>query len=211
MKNIFNHFLRTNKELILQKSLRNCHVQGLHSIVFSEYDSKLTRLFLATREHTLWQNLPEMRDQPLTVAFHPHHCDNVFVGIAGTFINRLIYKSSSDDVASIVLDKYLYHSQIRDGKSGFELLEKRLIFTEYETRRITKHNKFLLRANDIHTVGVEAGTFAAWLIDEDKENPKYQPVCYSNADPNLTLGNNLYQPFSCMEEILKTLADHNLI
>lgn len=71
------HFTKDNN-LIFEKALKNCHVTGLHGIVFNQEGDYLRRMFIADEDHVLWYNscsreLPNW--DPLSLAIHPHRID----------------------------------------------------------------------------------------------------------------------------------------
>ena len=82
--------LKKSNNLIFEKALKNCHVVGLHGIVFKETDGYLTRMFVATSNHVLNENSCEGNEEswkPLSLAIHPHRIDIEIHVKTGTIYN----------------------------------------------------------------------------------------------------------------------------
>ena len=98
-------------EAIVKRSLRNCHAIGVDSLVLTT--DPMVRVFVAHPTHTLWMNKPP---HPMSVGFHPHHCDVVLAPIFGRILN-LSVSDVGDEYDFTSLNVYRYESPIL-GKSG---------------------------------------------------------------------------------------------
>jgi hypothetical protein len=199
MRNLINHFFKNNSEEILKKSLKNCHVKGVHSIMLSEAPGKTIRLYIATEDHNLYKR------SGLQVAFHPHHCNITIDVISGSIDNWMIVL---DDRGDILLDKYLYRSKILEGGMSFELIETDLFFETALIDTINKGESAFMKADQLHTINIKRGERAAWFVYEGLEDVNYQPYCYSDIDPKTIDTTDFYKPFENLEEInhlLKTI------
>ena len=76
MQEVLN-LTKSNKN-IFERSFKNCHVVGLHGIVFAQEGEYLTRMFVTTKNHVLHEN--ECLEEhglwgSLSLAIHPHRID----------------------------------------------------------------------------------------------------------------------------------------
>lgn len=187
--NLVKHFLATRPQDILRKSLKNCHVQGMDSIMFDDTPGARIRMFVANENHLLWEN-DLSTGQSLSIAIHPHHCDVRFVCLKGVFCNIFCEKKPG-----VVFEKYLYQSKILSGKSGFSKMGERCAMRcNFHAMGIGE--TYDMEADDLHTVLVQKGQTAAWMVYEGAENPNYKPVCYSNRDLSNFDASKLYQPMT---------------
>ena len=176
---------------ILSASITNCHVTGLDSIVFKQ-DAPMVRVYLAHKNHVLWRNKPDSGNV-MSLGIHQHRQDITMVPLFGNVSNVLIDKQRILK-PRICLHRYIYSSQIADGKGGFKYIigdhwvipkEVRLIYPTF------------LRGDVAHSVYVPKGEIAAWMICEGKPNEYYNSELLTN-DPNLEKADisGLYQPMT---------------
>ena len=192
-------------ENIASRSLSNCHVPGLHSLVLDATPGTMVRMFYAAGDHSLWLN--EVRDgkfvHDMSLAMHGHHCDLDLVPIVGHFQNITTRIAQDLHQSDILLDSFKWTSYINTGKGNFEptgterLLKP--VSNIYEDRRAC------MRADDLHTVFVERNTEAAWLVFEGREDPDYNALSYSNVDLGKFTTDGLYHKMTAKttENILK--------
>lgn len=183
-----------------KNALANCHAKGVYSIVLRKFDDgKLLRMFFASRHHDLWKNDFQAfasRQQPLGVAIHSHHCDIQIHGLMGTVRNircriekKHTYKKQNN------LKAFRYTSSITNGtKNGKFVLEgtERIVIKDVEN--IHSSTSVAMRANELHTVYVDKGHEAAWLVLEGKEDKHYNSLCYSDDDLTTFPFEQYYQP-----------------
>lgn len=192
MKHLISHLLKNNLEEIVSKSLLHCHCKGLHSIMLLESPGKTIRLFISTPESEMYKNLPEkFRQEKMSIAFHPHHCNVTLHVIEGYIVNWVPYISKAGHISNHV-SKFKYHSKITEGETAFELMEDNYIHSA-SCRTIAEGDKVSMSANLPHTVGVPKGKLAAWFVYEGKEDPNYEPYCWSNHDVRNQDFSELYQ------------------
>ena len=189
MKELIRHLWENNHDEILNKSLLDCHCKGLHSIMLLESPGKTIRLYIAEENHEMYKNFPQYvrSGNGMTIGFHPHHCDLTLHCIVGSFLNWRVAEAKF----GMEIDKYEYHSAIKEGETNFVKLGTTHVYTASETTAPSGTSIFL-PANYIHTVACPEGMFCAWLVYEGKEDPNYKSYCYSNADMSKENFNGLY-------------------
>jgi len=199
MKGLLNHLLRQNWETILNKSLKNCHVKGLHSIMLIDSPGQTVRLYIAERDHDMAGD---------NLALHPHHCNLTLEVVRGK-INNITYRTGKSVETRA---KWLYQSQITTGKMGFtliDLIDRSLI--QNSSKILQQGDVIGMNASTIHTVKVNKGELAAWFVYEGMEDPNYVPYCWSNNDLANFDATGLYQKFQSMEEIRDLLQMISII
>lgn len=185
--NLIKHFWRTNQALILEKSLADCHCKNVDSILFDDTPGARIRMFVAHEGHGLWKNTFRS-NQPLETAFHSHHCDLDIMPVRGYICNVSVTtdnKCLADDKCKLwILDAYQYQSKIKENKGKFEWVNSRILCYLHSSNYYSDgENRYLhLKAQEIHTIYVAEGKFAAWMVYEGKEDESYDSTCYSNAD-----------------------------
>jgi hypothetical protein len=194
MNQLIRHLLLENPEQILARSLKNCHVKGLHSIMLRERAGETLRLYIATEQHELY-----LDDTNLNLAYHPHHCNISIDVIQGWVYNKTVEVNPQ---GHLILDRYLYNSEITRGKIGFQLLQPKDRLKEIDNEYLRRGDGVYLKASDIHIVHLSQGYSASWLVYEGKEDRSYQPFCWSNKDLENLDTTGLYQKFENFEEIL---------
>lgn len=207
MKQLVKHLLETNLDEILSKSLLNCHVKGLHSIMLLDCPGKTIRLYVCAPNNDMHKNYPENMSNGMSLAFHPHHCDLTLYCTKGNFLNW--EAEEAEDYSSMCLGKYKYHSHIKEGQMNFEYLGMGYLRTR-EYRRIFEGDTVFMKANEIHSVACNVGEYTAWLVFEGKEDSTYSSYCWTNSDPNEQKHDNLYQKMS-KDTLLELLAHANLL
>ena len=127
---------------------------------------------------------------PLTVGFHPHHCNLTLYAIKNNFLNWCV---EEDPSGNIDIMKFLYHSAIKEGKTNFEYIVNTFIRTTSEGF-IKEGQSIYMPAKKLHTVACEPNAVSAWIVVEGKEDPTYDAVCYSNIDLDKGTFPDLYIP-----------------
>ncbi len=202
--NLIKHFLDTRLDLMVSKSLINCHVKGVDSILFDDTPSARIRMFIARPEHELWKNNPN-RAENWTAAYHPHHCGLTLQAVKGfSFINYLAKEVQGHDYNTYDTFKFEYQSKISKGDCAFKLLgEAPLAMLDIET----VDTQITLAANELHTVAVPKKIISAWTVYETKEDVDYKPICYSNHDLTQLDTSELYKPMDeqYLRQTLRTI------
>lgn len=202
MKELIKHFVKNNPEDVGTKSLYNCHVEGLHSIMLFDSPGKTIRLFITSiGRHTLF--IPDV------LAHHPHHCDLTLVCVKGKFENRIDFFEQDNEGP---YSKFLYKSFINTGKFGFEKLDGKYSSYFSYVERVEEGQSVFMKANVYHTVFVPQSQYAAWLVFEGKENSNYQPLCYSKnpLEDIKAKEKHMYLPMN-LEQATNELKFYNLI
>lgn len=208
MHHLIKHLIENNMDEIVAKSILHCHVKGLHSIMLLEAPGKTIRLYIANNDHDLARNLLDKKGMPtqeLSLSFHPHHCNLTLHVVKGTLINYEMERASVLDADAGLYRKHLYKSKITEGEMKFSFIQESALKLHKATR-IHTGEALSMYAEAIHNVAVEAGSIAAWLVYEGKENEDYIPYCWSNTDLNKVRSEGLYIPASEFEimELLRT-------
>jgi hypothetical protein len=201
---LIEHFIRTNKEQVMARSLLHCHSPNLHSVMLMEKPGATIRFFFAGAGHRLWQNEPVCKEQ--SIAYHPHHCDVTFVRICGHPLNYTMRFHGGAPIDFTELGQYRYMSKINGKNGSFEFERWNHAYASREPQKITRHG-LSLTANDIHTIFVPHGERAAWFVFEGKESDAYAPLCWSRSVPTITP--DLYQPMTeqALTAIVGAIAD----
>lgn len=179
MTELIKHLIKENFDLILSKSLINCHCEGLHSIMFLESPEKTIRLFVAEEGNQLAAN---SFANPLSVAFHSHHCNVTLHCIKGQFKNITVsQKQKVTGDPQIEFKKFLYQSKITQNEIRFVPEGTEAIFLN-NIETVKEGEAVHMRAKEIHTVCCPANILSAWFVYEGKEDSEYKPYCWTNTD-----------------------------
>jgi len=208
---LIKHFWVNNRDVVVKHSVRNCHVRGVDSIMLLNAPGMRIRLFVARPEHELGHNMPyQQTHKPLSVGYHPHHCDITLQVVRGWIMNRLfkplLFNQAVPKVT--VLSSFVYHSKLLGQKPGFQGTVFGVTHSDYDTI-VNVGESLELDARDCHTIGAKVGSTPAWLVYEGEEAANYQPICYSDDDLTKFNFDDMYTPMSewDIHEILRPLID----
>jgi hypothetical protein len=140
------------------------------------------RLFYASEQHTLFRNPAHTMTSDMTLSVHPHHCDLTLVRLFGRPIN-VTGEMSAD--ARGRFHECLYSSAILGGKGALEPTGRMFEFKD-RRERVIPLTGVAMAAPELHTVFVERGLPAAWLVLEGKPDPNYKPLCFT-ANPHFDM------------------------
>ncbi len=162
-------------EWMAQHSYLNCHAEGVDSL---RIDDKI-RCFIATSSHTLYKNNEEYWCSPMSVGYHPHHCDLSLYCLEGSVKNIVREPVKKDSWEAKRYYKYKYNSEIIGGKIGFQMLG-----ADYLGRRrineLIAGTSVEMRASQVHTVYVPRYEEAIWVVEESMEDLDYKSYCWSD-------------------------------
>ncbi len=203
LRTMIQHLLDNNKQEILSRSIMHCHLKGLHSIMLLESPGKTIRLYVVDDPTSISKNTHDhlLAGHPLTLAFHPHHCNLTLICIAGEIQNWCIQSwnpSFGDHV--LYLHSWKYQSQILTGEMGFTKMGE-VSMASRIPQDLTPGQAVFMDAKEIHTVSCAVPS--AWIVMEGQEDPTYESVCYSNND--IVVDQDLYQPMS-EEDLMRLLV-----
>lgn len=204
---------RTELDLIASKSLRDCHVKGLDSVMLDDTPGKRVRAYITRSDHEMWKNncglsISRAKDHAMSLAFHPHHCHLTLTPIFGRTWNIILKAEKPTgglrlDQYPRRLDEFKYVSQITEGKGGFAGTGmKKTFYVDWEWY-LTESS--YMDAKEIHTIYVPKAETSAWFVHERAEDPSYAGLNYSNTDLELWSASELYKPMTV--EYLKFLLD----
>lgn len=187
--------IRENYRFVLDNGLKNCHAFGLHSLVLEKKtNGDLRRIFIARDWHELWQNeFDRFAKYPkfdLSVAIHPHHCGVELAVVEGSIMNYECVEGKGFELA-----EFLYSSPIT-GKAGFFARKRRANLQITKETLVVQGSAISLLPRQLHTVFVEKGATAAWVVNESGEDANYVPRCFSNADLEYFSFEGMYRPMS---------------
>ncbi|MBD2700124.1 hypothetical protein IC229_05725 [Spirosoma sp. BT702] len=211
MKALINHLINNNLETIVSRSLRNCHCLGLHSLMLLESPGQTIRLFYAAKGNLMYRNHPQFIHEGLTIGFHPHHCNLTLHAVLGTFWNWTVRQPLAFDQGEYIkLRQYRYHSQIKEGKQGFELIDPEYPMVTQSFQPVEAGQCLELGPKILHTVACNPFDDTAWLVFEGREDPTYESYCFSNQDLEQNTNTDLYQRISEYEikQILAKILPH---
>ena len=66
MRTFISHALQDHPDEVLKSAIRNCHLQGMHSLMFENSGRKI-HMFYTTPNHELWKNTPDTYTQGLSI------------------------------------------------------------------------------------------------------------------------------------------------
>lgn len=202
MLDLVKFLVKTNIEFILKNSYLNCHVEGLHSILFVDSPNLKIRMFVAELNHQLHKNFMSVNlknsifypDKELSLAFHPHRFDLTIKVIRGNIFNTIIDKCPKDFPRAFLLNSYNYTSKILSPDNyGFSFLEKDLSFYVKKYKSYSEGSIIYLDADSLHTVAVCKDNIAAWFVFEGNSY-NFDNVVYSNTHPEIH--DNFYLPMT---------------
>ena len=192
MKNLIKHLLENNFEEILSRSLLHCHAQGLHSIMLLEAPGKTIRLYVAVKGNDLHKNFyRNFKNNGMSIAFHPHHCNLTLHCIKGWFYNWEVTEGSIGEC--IETTKFLYKSKIKSGDTDFTKVQDNAGLQTTNYRLMKEGDCVMMKANEIHTVACPSDQVTSWIVFEGKENGKHVDYCWSNQDLTKQDFSGLYQ------------------
>lgn len=174
----FRHILQHHRLRAELRGLKNCHVQGLTSIMLHDEPGNRMRLFYAGTDHKLYTH-PEDADAAL--AAHPHHCDITLVHLFGEVLHT-VYSFVQDDVHGQA-NKCRYQSAITGDGGSLQATGEIGYLLPQSHNHLDQEGHIFSPAKDVHGIYVPRNREAAWLVMEGKEDPTYESVCYT-ANPN---------------------------
>lgn len=187
MRDLIRHLIENNKEEIVKKSIMNCHVKGLHSVMLLDSPGKTIRMFVTGANNDMVRNYD---NNNMSLGFHPHHCYLTLKVIKGQITNRILKCVPSG--MGFTMQKHRYISKIlNENEAKIEHIgeqENCLVVNSV----LNYDHSIGMSANTIHTVGVGKG-IAAWLVFEGKEDKNYQPLIYSGTKIEKLETEGLYQ------------------
>lgn len=160
--------LEEAKDEDLMMSRMNCHIKGLHSIVLKNDSGKLTRLFITTPKHQMWKNSDI--DLVLNLGVHNHRYDLTLTSVHGEAKN-IVYLQA---VEKYGVKTKVYRFKDKDDVTflGYDWIR------EYSSNPITR---IYMHKTELHTVLVQKGETASWLVEEGEEVKDYT-LLYTNKE-----------------------------
>lgn len=194
---LLRHHMWRAREGKPYKAFRNCHADGLHSIVLHDETSNRVRIFYATANHSLWRN---RAGHTFSVAIHPHHCDIQLIGLFGKVMNdtyALVPNPNGD------FYEQEYQSAITTG-TGKMVMTGRRCDPHLIRGEDLENRSVYMPAYQLHSIYVPPGKPAAWMVIEGAEDPAYVSTCWTNdKSPDFT---GLYVPMDPEEVEAKLQA-----
>lgn len=185
---MIRHFWNNNREQVLQSSYMNCHVRGLHSVMLLNEPGKRVRLFVTDIEHQLWKNYP-YSGKRMSVGYHGHHCDITIEVVKGAVGNVELGLTPG----SLVLQEFMYRSKLLNKAPSFEPTDQLYSFVA-NNRILRPGDHHSMAATDYHSVAIEAGHIASWVVYEGKDDPNYVSNMFTNWDMKDFSFDGLYKP-----------------
>lgn len=198
--NEIKNIITQDYDKIRNNTLLNCHTIWLHSIVLSNKNWLLTRVFLTDKNHDMRKNNYEnWLKEKLSIAIHPHHVSLNIYPIKWIIYNILF---STNIVNSNIVDinKYKWVSKILNWKWWFEFLWKDEIYF-IKKELITENNcqTCTMEWQELHTIYVPKWQESAWIITELSENKNYNWYNYSNYNLSQRNDDGLYKKANDVE------------
>lgn len=180
MKEFVEHLIRENMDEILENSLFDCHVKGLHSIYFIRKPEQSLRLFIKTPGCDITANNPHMiRENKMSVAIHQHHC-NISLNVwCGQLLNWVVVPSTEQP--EFLLKSFEFDSAIK-GKGQFKKGPANCFFRTERLEFLRPNDRAYMKGYEYHTVSAPREGFTAWFVMQGREQGDYDTTCFSNAD-----------------------------
>lgn len=193
--------LLNNLLLVLDKTLmmsrKNCHGQGLHSIVLhKDEEGRLTRMFMTDSSHKMHLNLPNNHDYSLGV--HDHKYDLKLTQLYGRVLNMSYAEGAGED--STVVNKYQFTSAMSDTEvhtKPYAQLVDSQVKLDIKSVEWLSEEPLLIPHQALHTVYVPEGKVTAWLVEEGLE-VKDCTSLYTNSNINL---DGCYEEFESAKQV----------
>lgn len=168
----------------LLKSIRNCHVVHIDSIVVRDRDERLQRYYLAWPGHELQRNTPESHDW--CVGVHNHR-----YALRLQHVSGIVYSHQFEAVEG---DEFL---QWRCGKLGADYIETgRTGLRHKSSVRLMPGEPLELTSQLLHTVSAEGP--ASWFVTEGSASSE-EPRLIRRSAP--AWDERLYQKFESADQI----------
>jgi len=186
MKELLRHLFQTDPSGLQERTLLDCHVQGVHSVVLYDTPGARLRLFYATKNHGLYFHFPDFKDLP--VGFHAHHCDVSLYVLNGILSNFTVSFELPATGPCFNFNRYKYTSSITNQKGSMEYVSKALT-TIPKQQQLNSGMTVYMNAKTIHTVRVESN-FCIWAVMEGAEDSNYDNFLLTTRtlDENSTKG-----------------------
>ncbi len=192
MKTLVKALVETRMDLIVKRSLGNCHCKGVNSIVLCEEEEGMVRLFVTDKNHDLHTPSNDFSKMEAPVAFHPHHCAITLMQVYGDMVNWTI----GHDCDGVEMMKFRYKSGLnKDNDASFDPLNVEKMKT-IEMLPLLEGDSCHMCPFDINTVFVPRRNTSAWFVFEGYEDKDYVPDCYSVYDIASTDYSELYTPMT---------------
>lgn len=214
MKKLVQHLWNCNQEEIIDKSIYNCHVIGLHSIMLLDSPEKRIRLYITNTDHVLYKNKPGNSNQEMSLGIHPHNCDITLLvwngGVTNIKFNRVVenlYKYYNTFSSIGIFSEYRYVTGIGKDKYYIEKFAETSLLEFVSKDTLYNGDSVFMKAQDLHTIHVDEFLNTAWFVFEGKTDPSYIPRLYSNNRDlhKLEFNEKLYQKMNkhAIEALLK--------
>ena len=187
-----------DKEKILSKSFKHCHAKGVYSI----YICDGIRIFFTSKGHELYKNnclriknsigFSETLSN-LSVGFHNHHAHLKLQCLKGSLYNIW---GNDKECYSKGFSCFKFDSKINGGTGGFVTYNAGFTIGPHSYSKLERDEILEIWPYEFHTIYVEPGEEAAWIVFEGKENPDYIPLCFSNWNLEKFSSEALYKPMA---------------
>lgn len=174
------HLFNTNRELVKNTAIRDCHCLGLHSFIINE--KPRIRLYIAEDDSELHRT-----GYASPIPIHAHKYDDMFQVINGSVIH---YIYEQGDARDCKYKAYLYARVKEKDSTPILIGDKFLRQTD-----IIQKKSFVMPASTLHTVRLK-GNNVMWMITELAQDLGFKQVGYVHEEHVLETRPELYKPFS---------------
>ena len=178
MIEVIKNILRYNRDIVQSRSIKNCHLHGLHSFNLSMPGSEHTHMRAFYAETAIHHG---------AVAFHMHRRDITLVPVRGSLVNVNAYRTNESGEE---YQQFIYKSLIKDGEGAFEEFPGNAPLIATMSHNVERPCK--LPGWQYHTV--TATTNTVWLVLEGAPTPKYSNVVLAQHDLTKLTFDGLYRP-----------------
>lgn len=150
-----------------EKSLFNCHALGVDSVVVSEENNQLVRIFFAWQAEHQLDNLHTDNGQ-FTVGVHNHKYNISLIPLVGSFINYEVFLGDEE-----TRHGQLYEFEFQSGIGSEMQLKYRNMrnIQSINLRELSPGDQRIMLAPELHTVIVpkDGSHLTAWMVIEGME------------------------------------------
>ena len=165
------------------KSLLNCHVNNLHSVILGRNEhGNIVRMFIATEGHKLYDNsLLGIAFNRMQLAIHNHKTDITIYPITGEIHNISDAAELGEFDYIFPMKEYKYVSPICNEEGKFIKIKDKVNL--YLTSTLIDKPLFI-KHDELHTIAVTSKT-ASWIIVEGDAVDKSEDEFNSYSTQNL--------------------------
>jgi hypothetical protein len=176
------------------KSVANCHVIGLDSIVLFDFgEHGMIRYYDYSMLDGSLSSLYN-EDGGFTIGVHNHRYEIAKIPLIGSYANVVTAIDETDGRGRMLLQEYEFSSGI-GGELGVTYRDARLM-RPFDVEVMMPGSSVIMQPEDLHTVVVPRRQRAAWMVIEGSRRDDITPLLYSPTRDLVLNSDHLYQPIA---------------